>query len=461
MMRFEFRMPDIGEGVSEGEIVEWHVKPGDNVEEEQAMVEVTTDKASVTIDMPTSGVVTELCAKVGDIVNVGTVIAVIETKASEKPSSSRRPSAPATPAATAVGDIKDSLLPGMAAFQKSRQKNSPTTQGNGHSQPPPPYFADKPMATPATRKLARDLGVDLRQVKPSGDSARVTKPDVMNFVNGVEQHMAASNYMHSSQGAMTPARRDSVPAPKKAELLSEPPTQVHDMEERRPFVGIRRRIAERMQHAKNTAAHFTFVEECDVGRLQDLRESLKEEAQANDVKLAYLPFIVKAVVAALKKHPELNTILDEEANELVTRKYHHIGIATATERGLLVPVVRNADQLSVMEVAKEIERLAKGAREGSLSTSELHGSTFTVTSLGKHGGLFATPVLNFPEVGILAVHRMRQRAIVKDGQITIGNVMLLSFSFDHRLIDGHVGAAFAYEIIHYLENPGRLFLEMR
>ncbi|MCB9666572.1 MAG: 2-oxo acid dehydrogenase subunit E2 [Myxococcales bacterium] len=451
-MRFEFRMPDIGEGVSEGEIVQWHVTAGDTVSEEDPMVEVTTDKATVTIDVPRAGIVADLCAKVGDIVNVGTVIAVIDTEATQENRPVQQGTPSSGPAATAVGDIKDSGLPGVLSFTRSRRPSVRPAGGNGGSDHPHAPFSDNPLATPAVRKLARDMGVELGGVPSTGEGGRITRTDVMTFI----KQTGAGAVLNTRESRLETDTHVLAPRP----LLSEPPTAVHDLEERRPFVGIRRRIAERMQHAKNTAAHFTFVEECDVTHLCEVRERLLPEAEAHGVKLAYLPFIVKATVGALKKHLELNTILDEEAHELVTRRYFHIGIATATERGLLVPVLRHADRLSILEIAREIDRLARGAREGSLSPAELKGSTFTVTSLGKHGGLLATPVLNFPEVGVLAVHRIRERAVVRDGQITIGDVMMLSLSFDHRLIDGHVGAAFTYEIIRSLENPERMFLEM-
>jgi pyruvate dehydrogenase E2 component (dihydrolipoamide acetyltransferase) len=232
------------------------------------------------------------------------------------------------------------------------------------------------------------------------------------------------------------------------------------LEERKPFVGMRRKIAERLQASKNTAAHFTFVEECDVAKLKELRARLRPAAEKAGVKLTFLPFIVKAVVAALKKHPVLNSALDETTNELVYRKYFHIGIAASTDQGLMVPVLKDADRKSILEIAAEIDRLGSAARSGSIQSADLSGSTFTVTSLGAQGGLFATPVLNFPEVGILGVHQIKQKPVVRDGQIVIGEIMLLSLSFDHRIVDGHVGAAFAYDIIAYLEDPDRLFLEM-
>ena len=215
-----------------------------------------------------------------------------------------------------------------------------------------------------------------------------------------------------------------------------------------------------MSRSKHTAAHFTFVEECDVTKLKELRARLRPAAEKSGVKLTFLPFFVKAVVAALKKHPSLNSAFDEATQEIVERRTYHLGIASATEAGLIVPVVRNADRKSVLDIARNIADLGADTKAGKVKPEDLTGSTFTITSLGAQGGLFATPILNFPEVGILGIHQMKQKPVVKDGQIVIGDVMLLSLSFDHRIIDGHVGAAFAYEIIGYLEDPDRLFLEM-
>lgn len=226
------------------------------------------------------------------------------------------------------------------------------------------------------------------------------------------------------------------------------------------MAGMRKRIASKMAQSKHTAAHFTFVEECDVTALKALRARLKGPAEASGVKLTFLPFIAKACVAALKKHPILNSALDESTNELVYRKYYNVGIATSTDAGLMVPVVKDCDRRSLLDIAREIDRLGVDAKAGKSKAEDLGGSTFTITSLGAQGGLFATPILNFPEVGILGVHQMKQRPVVRDGQIVVGEVMLLSLSFDHRIVDGHVGAAFAYDIIGYLENPDRLFLEI-
>ena len=225
------------------------------------------------------------------------------------------------------------------------------------------------------------------------------------------------------------------------------------------MVGIRRKIAERMHLAKSTAAHFTFVEECNASPLLALRQSLLPEAERAGVRLTFLPFIIKAVTNALPRHPILNSTLDERTSELVYKRFYNIGVATATEAGLMVPVVKNADRLGIFELARRIESLSRSAQEGSLLAEDLRNSTFTVTSLGKRSGLLATPILNYPEVGILGVHRIKERPVVRDGAIEIGNVMLLSLTFDHRIVDGHVGAAFAYDIIDTLENAESSFRE--
>jgi pyruvate dehydrogenase E2 component (dihydrolipoamide acetyltransferase) len=309
----------------------------------------------------------------------------------------------------------------------------------------PSYFNEKPLATPATRKFARDMRVDLRLVPPSGPQGRVTRSDVEQF--GRPGELEATGSQPSGEQATAPNPSGAFP-------------HAGALQERAPLAGLRRRIAQRMSLSKSKAAHSTFVEECDATELKSWRAGLREEAQARGVKLGFLPFIVKAVVASLKKHPILNAALDETTNEIVYYKSYHIGIATATPAGLLVPVVRDADRKSVVEIAREIERLADSARRGKASHEELQGSTFTITSLGAQGGLFAIPIINFPEVGVLGIHQIKSKPVVRNGQIAIGDVMLLSLSFDHRLIDGHVAAAFTYDVIGYLEHPERLLLEM-
>lgn len=420
------------------------------------MIEVMTDKATVTITSPKAGKIVETCGAPGTVVAVHAVLVVFDLEGS----GAGAPAAPAStnghhggngganghakaePAATAVGDIKENL-PGMGAAAPRSPAPAQATAGGG-------YFNERPLATPATRKLARDRGLDLRSVPPTGPQGRVTKIDVESFL------------ARGPAPASAPAPA-AAPAPQTGhapvQITAPTPAQAA-LEERVPFAGVRRKIAQKMAQSVHTAAHFTFVEECDVTAVKALRARLRPRAEAAGVKLTFLPFIVKAVVAALKKHPVLNSAIDETTNEIVYRKYYNIGIAASTDAGLIVPVVKDADRRSLLDVAKEIDRLASNAKAGKSKAEDLSGSTFTVTSLGADGGLFATPILNFPEVGILGVHQMKQKPVVRDGQIVIGDVMLLSLSFDHRVVDGHVGAAFAYEVIRYLEDPDKLFLEM-
>jgi pyruvate dehydrogenase E2 component (dihydrolipoamide acetyltransferase) len=442
MARWEFKLPDIGEGVTEGEIVAWLVKPGDVVKEDQPTIEVMTDKATVTITAPKAGMVVETRGKVGDIVAVHSVLLVFEqAEPGDAADAARARNGHASkdegPAATAVGDIKESL-PGMGGPVTEARASAALGTATGAG-----YFNDKPLATPATRKLAREMSVDLRRVSPSGPSGRVTRTDVEGFSRAPAP--PASPGGASREAAAVPAFAGVAPGP---------------LEQRVPLAGMRRKISQRMAQSTRTAAHFTFVEECDASALKALRERLKAPAEAVGVRLSFLPFIVKATAAALKKHPMLNTTLDESTNEIVFRNYFHIGIATATDAGLMVPVVKDADRKTVLEIARDIDRLSYQAKAGKAKLDDLQGSTFTVTSLGARGGLLATPIINFPEVAILGIHRIKPKPVVKDGQIVVGEVMLLSLSFDHRVVDGSIGAAFAYEIIGYLENPDLLWMEM-
>jgi pyruvate dehydrogenase E2 component (dihydrolipoamide acetyltransferase) len=482
MARWEFKLPDIGEGVTEGEVVSWLVKPGDVVKEDQPMVEVMTDKATVTIGAPRAGRIVETAGKVGDVVKVHSTLVVFELGGGapaksegngngHMPANGASGGANATangnppkddgPAATAVGDIKENL-PGMGGVGgRVASRGSAEVVG---------FKNEKPLATPATRRLAREMEIDLTRVPPTGPQGRTTKADVQLFATAPS---AQAERTGTREGGTSSEVKPTASSPRLA--VSSSPAAARDLvkihtpagqaggaalEERVPFVGMRRKIAIKMQQSTQTAAHFTFVEECDVSALKALRSRMKPAAEAQGVKLSFLPFLVKACVAALKKHPILNSALDESTNELVYRKYYNIGIAASTEAGLIVPVVKDCDRKSLLEIARDIERLATDAKNGKSMLEDLSGSTFTITSLGTRGGLFATPIINFPEVAILGVHQIKQKPVVKDGQIAIGEVMLLSLSFDHRIVDGHVGAAFAYEVIGYLENPDRLFLEM-
>jgi pyruvate dehydrogenase E2 component (dihydrolipoamide acetyltransferase) len=445
MARFEFKLPDLGEGITEGEIVSWLVNVGDTVTENQDVVEVMTDKATVTIGAPKAGRVAELGAKAGDVVRVGAVLLVFEVPeatglaapaaASEAGPALGTPSPQPEAVASAVGDLQ-AELPGIDLAPDPVP--APPAQ-------PAEYFADKPLASPAVRALARQQGIDLRRVTPTGKSGQVTREDI-------------EAYRGSTAAAVSTATRAAEPAPLEA-AAPEVRISVPAGATRTAIHGLRKRIFENMARSKHTAAHFTYVDECDVTALLAVHARAAALAAEQGVKLSYLPFIVKAAVGALRKHPELHALVDDATLEIVYPETFDIGIAMATDAGLIVPVVRGADRLSMVQVAREIERLASAAREGKTRQEDLGGSSFTITSLGKQSGLFATPVINYPEVAILSVHQIKKRPVVRGDAITVGDVMLLSLSFDHRIIDGHVGAAFAQEIIRYLEQPDRLLID--
>jgi pyruvate dehydrogenase E2 component (dihydrolipoamide acetyltransferase) len=424
-MAFQFILPDIGEGVVEAEIQHWFVKPGDEVAEDQPLVEVMTDKATVTIPSPKRGKVTRLFWKEGDVAKVHAPLLEMEVEGAARAVGDQRPASPAPsrPAARAVAEIP----PGAAAAPPA-----PAPAGAGR----------KALATPAVRAQARQMGVDINAVTGSGPGGRVTREDLARGAP------APGNGHGTVSWAAPPAT-----APRRA---AEPA----GAEERIPLRGVRRRIAEKMALSKRTAAHFTFVEQADVTELVEVKEKVAAAALEEGVRVTFLPFIVKAAVAALKKFPQLNASLDEEKQEIVQKRRYDIGIASSTEAGLLVPVVRGADRLSLLDLAREIERLAADSKAGKARPEDQGGSTFTVTSLGALGGLFATPVINYPEVAILGIHRIRPTPVAKDGQVVVREVMHVSLTTDHRVVDGHVAAAFTNEVIRLLEEPSLLFMRM-
>jgi len=444
-MALEFKLPDVGEGVHEGEIVQWLVEEGGEIEEDQSIVEVMTDKATVEIPAPRAGVLLKRYAEEGDIVEVGSVILVIGDEGEEVPT---KGAAAAESTETAEASADQAAASGATAAAETA---TPEVSGDGQ-QPARPQ--GRVLATPATRKLARELGVDISQVKGSGPAGRVTDDDVRAFAEGGAPTTAPSEEERPADTA--PAQQPSEASKTVSTMPSAPerPTvRGEQQEDRVPLRGMRRRISDQMREAKDIAAHFTYVDEIDVTDLVSVRESLKATAKEQGVKLTYLPFIVKACVAALKKHPYVNASLDHEAEEIVFKHYYNIGVATATEQGLMVPVVQNADMLSMLEIAEEIERLSGLAREGKIGPEDLKGGTFTITSLGAQGGMLSTPVVNTPESAILGVHEIKKKPAVVDDEIVVRQQMMLALSFDHRLIDGHVGAAFAKDVKAFLENP--------
>jgi pyruvate dehydrogenase E2 component (dihydrolipoamide acetyltransferase) len=433
-MALEFRLPDIGEGVVEGEIVRWLVKEGDVLREDQPMVEVMTDKATVEIPTPKAGRVDKIMVPSGKLCAVGQVMIVIQTDGG----SSVAPSHTPPPAHAAAAAPKPQAAP-QAAVQAAGQAAPAVAPA------PAPRPAGKVLATPATRQMARSIGVDIRTLVGTGPGGRVTRQDVT-----------------------AAAQRGPAPAPSPVTpSVAPPPVAVAPSpgDERIPFRGVRKKIADKMLRATQSAAHFTYVEECNVTELVQVRNRAQKRAGERGVKLNFLPFIIKAVVSGLKKFPMVNATLDTASEEIVLRKSYHIGIATAAEAGLIVPVLRDADKLSVFQIAERLEPLADRARTGKASRDELVGSTFTISSLGKLGGVLATPIINYPEVAILGVHKIKETPVVRTGQnnekqIVIGQVMNLSISLDHRIVDGYEGARFLQHVVSLLEDPTLLFMEL-
>jgi pyruvate dehydrogenase E2 component (dihydrolipoamide acetyltransferase) len=406
-MIFEFRLPDIGEGLAEGEVVRWLVKEGDALVEDQPMVEVMTDKATVEIGSPRVGRVVKRMFAEGDRCPVGKVLITIEVEG--EGASASKPSAHATAPSSEAA----------ASAPAARAGNGLAVAGNAV------------LATPATRKLARDIGVEIRQVAGTGRAGRITADDV-------RAHGGQGQPAGAPHAARSTPRADGV---------------------RTPFRGLRRKIAEQLVRSKQTAPHVTYVEEIDCTELVALRAKVNAERGKSGEKVSFLPFIIKATIAALRKYPQMNAMLDDAAGEIIQWKSFHIGLATATENGLIVPVIRDADTKSLALLGREIERLAEATRTGKAAREELTGSTFTITSLGALGGVMATAIINPPEVAILGVHRIAKRPAVVNDQIVIRDLMNLSLSFDHRVIDGFDAAQFVAEIKRSLEAPAPLAAE--
>ena len=404
----EFKLPDLGEGITEGEILKWMAKEGDTVKEDQPIVEVMTDKVNVQIPSPRSGRVSRILVKEGDVAKVGQTIIVIDEGTASSPAPISSPPTPARPTPA------------------SPQPVGPAVQG-----------AQGVLATPATRRLARELGVDIAALRGTGPQGRVTDEDVKS----------AAGRSPSTVTVQAPA---SAPGAQMA----------GGKEEIVPLRGLRRTISERMAKSLRTTAQVTHVDEADMTELVLLREAFKGSAEKRGVHLTYLPFVIKALVPALKEFPYVNSTLDEAAGNIVLKKYYNIGVATDTEQGLIVPVVRDVDKKDIFELAGEIEKLSAKARSGQLTLDEVRGSTFTITNVGAIGGLFATPIINIPEVAILGLHKIAKRPVVRDGKIEIRDTTYLSLSFDHRVLDGAYAARFTSRLIETMQDTKRLLAEV-
>ncbi|HET7817550.1 MAG TPA: dihydrolipoamide acetyltransferase family protein [Sphingomicrobium sp.] len=423
----------MGEGIAEAEIVAWHVKVGDRIEEDQQIADMMTDKATVEMESPVAGKVVELAGEVGDQIPIGSVLAVIETDGAaaqpeevpladgaEEPTPAQEQALPTTALEAMAPEPKTARPepgegPSFASGQKQKEQGFDKLSPNGSG-------GAKVLASPAVRQRARDLGIDLAQVRTAGDRIRHSDLDAFLLYSG----------------GSVPARG---PAPRSDEVIK--------------VVGLRRKIAENMAEAKRRIPHFTLVEEFDVTALEDTRAMMNRDRGANP-KLTLLPFLITAMARALPDWPMLNATYDDEANVITRHGALHLGMATQTENGLMVPVIRDAQNRSVWDLAREIARLAEAARSGKASREELSGSTITLSSLGPMGGITSTPVINRPEVAIIAVNKVEEKLVPVDGDIEVRKRMNLSLSCDHRVVDGWDAASFLQAMKPLIENPLRL-----
>ena len=416
---FEFKLPDIGEGVHEGEIAKWLVNAGDSIIADAPMVEVMTDKVTVEITSPVSGTVNALHYQEGTLVKVGQVIVSIDESngAKQSPITSPQAESNTTAVTSANKPSNNHKAPEKQLSNKIEPSTDNSTKGNCLV-----------LATPAVRKLAREKGIQLSQIKGTGPNGRIQKTDLE------QPPISPLAYSSTRQSTGLPQATDK----------------------RIPFKGMRRKIAEHLVHSKQTAPHFTYVEEADLTALVDARKQLIPVAEAVNVKLTYLPFMIKAVIAAMQSYPILNSSLDETAQEIILKGSYNIGVAVATPDGLIVPVVHDAGQMSLFELANAIEQLSLKARQNKLTLSDMKDGTFTLTSIGSIGGIFSAPIINYPEVAIMGIQKIEKRPVVRDNQIVIREMCYLSISCDHRVVDGSDAALFMKEVIQYLEAPVRL-----
>ncbi len=424
-MAFEFKFPDIGEGLTEGEIVRWLVKEGDGIKEGQPLVEVETDKALAEIPSPRTGVILKIMAKEKEVVKVGQVIVVIGEKGEAVAAPPPRPFA-ASPKPKSVGVVGE-LEEAPEEAAPAAAKVSPMK---------PVLVSEHAVATPAVRALARELGIDINKVQGTGSEGRVLEKDVRQL----------------AEGKAKPAEEVKKPAKVKKYDL-------YGYVERIPLRGVRRSIAKAMVKSKYTAPHVSAMDEADVTELWQIREKEKKVAESKGIKLTILPFVIKAVIAGLTEHPYLNATLDDDSEEIILKKYFNIGLATDTPEGLMVPVVKLAKEKSIFDLAQESAQLAEKARNRTIDLADLKGGTFTITNYGAVRGIYGTPIINHPEVAILGIGRIHEKPVVRDEKVVIRRILPLSLSFDHRVVDGAEAARFLQTVIARLEDPDLILLE--
>ncbi|MEH6940272.1 dihydrolipoamide acetyltransferase family protein [Bacillus sp. JJ722] len=396
----EFKLPDVGEGMHEGEILQWFIQEGEFVKQDQPVLEIQTDKVNAELTAPASGKIAKLFYNEGAIVEVGsTLFHILE----ENESQSASPPIP----------------------------EQSTT---------PPIEINRILATPYVRQLAREMNIDIQLINGTGPAGRITESDLQNYQNPQPTQKVQTESIHSIQ---------------------QPNNTTEQQEERIPLKAIRKKIAEHMVKSSTIIPHVTHVDELEMDALKTIKDQFKVYAEEKNIKLTFLPFFIKAIVTALQEFKMLNASIDDLSNEIIIKNYYHIGIATDTSAGLIVPVIKHADQKSIFQLAEEIKQLATQARESTLKIDQITGSTFTISNVGAIGGLHATPIINHPEVAILALHKMEPRMVIRDWEGVIRYMMNMSLSFDHRIIDGVTAVRFTNRLKELLENPNLLFMEMK
>ncbi|ASV66104.1 dihydrolipoamide acetyltransferase family protein [Cytobacillus sp. FSL W7-1323] len=450
-MAFQFRLPDIGEGIHEGEIVKWFVKAGDEVQEDDVLCEVQNDKAVVEIPSPVKGKVEEIHVEEGSVATVGQVLISFDAPGyedlkfkgdhEEEESEEKKETESQVQGTAEEGESveKEKTAPKDEDKKEGKVISETNTDSN-----------QRVIAMPSVRKYAREKGVDIQQVSGSGKNGRVVKEDINLFLEGGNEQQADTE--PQQQDASVESKEEE-----KSQTQSIPEGSYPETREK--MSGIRKAIAKAMVKTKQTAPHVTLMDEIDVTKLVAHRKKFKEVAAEKGIKLTFLPYVVKALTSALREYPVLNTSLDEEAGEIVHKHYYNIGIAADTDRGLLVPVVKDADRKSIFTTSNEINELATKARDGKLSGSEMKGASCTITNIGSAGGQWFTPLINQPEVAILGIGRIAEKAIVKDGEIIAAPVLALSLSFDHRIIDGATAQNALNHIKRLLNDPELLLME--
>ena len=432
----EFKLPDLGEGMEEAEIRHWLVKTGDTVRLDQPIIQVETDKAMVEIPAPVAGRIASICVQEGTVAKLGEVLVIFDTENG----------AASIPPSSTVQSITSVPL----------KSTTPASPANFTSKAP-----QRILAAPAVRKRAFELDIELADVPSSHSTGRVTMDDIQAYIERAQKVSSVPALTTAMPSAVSETRHEQANgASKNPSMFPGRQESIEATEERQPLTGLRKRIAEHMERSWRTIPHAAAFDELDGSELVALRQTLKPLAEQRGVHLTYMPLLIKLLIPVLKEFPIFNASLDEERREIVYKRVFHIGIAADSPEGLLVPVMRNADQLTIIQIAEQLERLVEGAQKRTLSLSEVAGSTFTLNNIGSFGGSSGTPIINYPEVAILAVGRLQEKAVVQNGTIVARTIMPLALSFDHRVIDGALAGRFLARFKALVEHPQQLILDM-